>query len=509
MKGYLADLVSLECGMDQRRDMAFGFDNSYARLPSRFYAQVVPAGASKPRLVAFNSALAEELGLSVSGVDADVLAEIFSGNRPPEDAAMIATAYAGHQFGGFSPQLGDGRAVLMGEVVTPLGKRVDIQLKGAGRTPFSRGGDGRAALGPVLREFLVSEAMFALGIPTTRALAATLTGDPVYREQVQQGAVLTRVASSHIRVGTYQFFAARRDNEALALLVDHALARHYPEKAAAENPALCLFEAVLERQAALVAEWMRVGFVHGVMNTDNVSIAGETIDYGPCAFIDAYDPAARFSSIDTGSRYAFANQGAVAEWNMARLAEALLPILDPDEGRAVELATTALKNFAPLFAAKLLAVMRAKLGLKREEGGDAALARDVLKALHVGNADYTLFFRGLGDAAKGVTSLEALSALFTDASAYVAWIKEYKARLALEDADGTARGEAMDRVNPIYIPRNHLVEAALASASEGDFAPFNTLRDVLKYPYEVQPGREEFSAPPPDSWVNYRTFCGT
>ncbi len=495
--------------LQQATAARFGFDHSYARLPARFHAATVPAIASAPLMVALNTPLAAEMGLDLDGIDAAGLAQIFSGNRPPEDARTIATAYAGHQFGGFSPQLGDGRAILLGEIVTPSGQRFDMQLKGAGRTPFSRGGDGRAALGPVLREFLVSEAMHALGIPTTRALAATLTGDPVYRERVEQGAVLTRVAASHIRVGTFQFFAARRDKDALHLLTEHALARHYPDRAGSDTPALALLQGVLERQAFLVAEWMRVGFVHGVMNTDNVSIAGETIDYGPCAFVDAYDPAARFSSIDTGSRYAFANQGAVAEWNMARLAEALLPVIDPDEQKAVDLATAALRGFAPLFAARLLEVMRAKLGLLAVEEGDAALARDLLKAMQAGRADYTLFFRGLTDAARDQTSLEALSVHFSDASAYAGWIRTFRERLSREAGEGEARVAVMERANPLYIPRNHLVEAALAAANEGDFEPFNTLRAVLKYPCELQPGREDLAAGPPGGWGEYRTFCGT
>ncbi len=495
--------------MNDSAGTAFAFDNSYARLPQRFYAATQPSPASAPRLVALNSPLATEMGLDLSGLSPEALAEIFSGNRLPEGAMPIATAYAGHQFGGFSPQLGDGRAVLLGEVVTPDGRRLDIQLKGAGRTVFSRGGDGRAALGPVLREFLVSEAMHALGIPTTRALAATVTGDPVYRESVLQGAVLTRVASSHIRIGTFQFFAARQDHEALRLLVDHALTRHYPDRLGAENPALALFEAVIARQAALVAEWMRVGFVHGVMNTDNMSISGETIDYGPCAFIDAYDPAARFSSIDTGSRYAFANQGAVAEWNLARLAEALLPLLDADENRAVELATTALRGFSPAFSAHMLAVMRAKLGLQVAHEEDAALARDLLKAMHQGGADYTLTFRFLGEALGSGMGFMEVEGLFADASAFQAWLPRFEARQALETEMAESRAAAMCRVNPLYIPRNHQVETALAAAAEGSFDLFNTLREVLKHPYERQAGLETYAAPPTSDWKNYRTFCGT
>ncbi len=488
----------------------FGFDHSYQRLPSRFYAAARPATAPAPRLVAFNTPLAEEMGLPTEGLSAEELAAIFSGNRLPGDAQPVALAYAGHQFGGFNPQLGDGRAILLGEVVTPEGRRLDIQLKGAGQTPFSRRGDGKAALGPVLREFLVSEAMQALGIPTTRALAAVLTGEPVYRETVLQGAVLTRVAASHIRIGTFQYFAARQDEEALRLLTAHALARHYPDRQEAENPALALLEGVIERQALLVSEWMRVGFVHGVMNTDNMSISGETIDYGPCAFIDAYDPAARFSSIDTGSRYAFANQGAVAEWNLARLAESLLPIIDPDEDRAVERATTALKRFSPRFAANMLAVMRAKLGLATEEEGDAALARDLLKALHQGHADFTLTFRALSDGVRGDDpGFDGAAGCCIDLSAFREWLTAYRARLARETVPAFVRADGMDRANPLYIPRNHLVEAALADAAEGDFGRFNRLRVVLGQPYTLQPGTEDHAALPPQGEAPYRTFCGT
>lgn len=488
--------------------MAFAFDNTYARLPQRFHAETMPSPASAPRLVALNSPLAEEMGLDLAGFSADALAAIFSGNRLPDGARPIATAYAGHQFGGFSPQLGDGRAVLLGEIVTPDGRRMDIQLKGAGRTAYSRGGDGRAALGPVLREFLVSEAMHALSIPTTRALAAVTTGDPVYRETVLQGAVLTRVASSHIRIGTFQFFAARQDHEALNLLVAHVLERHYPDRADADNPALALLEGVIGRQAALVAEWMRVGFVHGVMNTDNMSVSGETIDYGPCAFIDAYDPAARFSSIDTGSRYAFANQGAVAEWNLARLAEALLPLLDADENRAVELATTALRTFSPQFAARMLAVMRAKLGLQVEDEGDAALARDLLRAMHQGQADFTLTYRRLSDGLAG-GDFAPLIALFSDAAPLTEWLSRYEARQALETEPAVDRAAAMNRVNPLYIPRNHQVETALAAAAEGSYDVFNTMRELLKQPCSEQAGMEAYAAAPPEDWKNYRTFCGT
>ena len=431
----------------------------------------------------------------------------------PEGPDPIATAYAGHQFGNFVPQLGDGRAVLLGEVVDRDGVHRDIQLKGAGPTPYSRGGDGRAALGPVLREYLVSEAMAALGIPTTRALAAVTTGERVARERLLPGAVLTRVASSHIRVGTFQFFAARRDLDALRALADHAIARHYPDVAAGEHPYRAFLEAVIARHADLVARWLLVGFVHGVMNTDNTSVAGETIDYGPCAFLDAYDPAACFSSIDQRGRYAYANQPRIAHWNLTRLAETLLPLLAGDEDKAVAEATDALATFAGRFEASYHDGLRRKLGLRTEREGDAGLAGDLLTLMAANRADFTLTFHRLCEAATDTSADEAVRDLFIDPTAYDGWARRWRERLARDDAgreEGYDRPTAMRAVNPAFIPRNHHVEAALEAALErADYAPFLELLDVLARPFEDQPAFARYAVSPEPDGVAYRTFCGT
>lgn len=435
--------------------MKFAFDNTYARLPDRFYARVSPARVRAPRVVKVNRALAEELGLDADQLASAEGAEVLAGNTLPEGAEPIALAYAGHQFGGFVSQLGDGRAILLGEVVGKDGKRRDIQLKGAGRTPFSRGGDGRAALGPVLREYVVSEAMAALGVPTTRALAAVTTGEPVHREQVLPGAVLTRVAASHLRVGTFQFFAARNDREALSTLTAYALSRHYPEAMGSGNDALALLDRVIEAQATLVARWLGIGFVHGVMNTDNTSISGETLDYGPCAFLDEYDPAKKFSSIDVGGRYAFGNQPRIAQWNMARLAEALLPLLADDEEEAVRLATERVQRFASLFMAAHGRVLRAKLGLEREEEGDLALAADLLERLASNGVDYTVFFRRLCAAAADPAADAHVASLFAEPEAFRRWAEAWRHRLAKEDVAPEARARdaaRQPRLHPAQPP---------------------------------------------------------
>jgi uncharacterized protein YdiU (UPF0061 family) len=489
------------------------FDNSYARLPERFYARRDPTPVAAPQLVRVNRELADHLG-----IDADELAgpegvEILAGNRVPEGAEPVALAYAGHQFGNFVPRLGDGRAILLGEVVGRDGARRDIQLKGSGRTPFSRGGDGRAALGPVLREYLVSEAMAALGIPTTRTLAAVTTGEAVRRETALPGAVLTRVAASHVRVGTFQYFAARGDAEGVRLLADHVIARHYPDVAGAERPYQALLEAVVARQADLVARWLLVGFIHGVMNTDNTSVAGETIDYGPCAFMDAYDPATVFSSIDLGGRYAYGNQPRIAQWNLARLAETLLPLLGGDEESVLAAAREALSAFNPRFESAYLGGLRRKIGLSAaEREGDVELAQDLLKRMAENGADFTLTFRRLGDAAgagpeKGDA---AVRALFADPGAYDAWAERWRRRLAEEPGGPEARDAAMRAVNPAVIPRNHLVEATLTAAVENrDFGPFEELLEALLRPYEDRQGLERYAALPPAEDRAYQTFCGT
>ncbi|WP_437958333.1 YdiU family protein [Sorangium sp. So ce119] len=493
--------------------MKLAFDNTYARLPDRFYARVSPAKVREPRVVKVNRALAEVLGLDADELASAEGAQVLAGNALPDGAEPIALAYAGHQFGSFVGQLGDGRAILLGEVVGKDGKRRDLQLKGAGRTPFSRGGDGRAALGPVLREYVVSEAMAALGVPTTRTLAAVTTGEPVYREEVLPGAVLTRVAASHIRVGTFQFFAARGDREALATLASYALSRHYPDAAGSGNDALALLDRVIEAQANLIARWLGVGFIHGVMNTDNTSIAGETIDYGPCAFLDEYDPEKKFSSIDRGGRYAFGNQPRIAQWNMARLAEALLPLLADDKEEAVRVATERVQGFTGLFIAAHERVLRAKLGLAREEDEDLALAADLLDLLASNGVDYTVFFRRLCAAAADPAADAQVASLFADPGAFRPWAEAWRQRLAREDVsrvDDSARASAMRLVNPAFIPRNHRIEALIqAAVLRDDFEPFETLVRVLERPYEDQPEFAHLSEPPQVEERVQHTFCGT
>ncbi|CAX27520.1 MAG: YdiU family protein [Methylorubrum extorquens] len=493
----------------------FPFDNSYARLPSHFFGRVAPTAVEAPRLIRLNRALAVDLGLDPDRLESPEGVEVLAGRRVPEGAEPLAAAYAGHQFGQFVPQLGDGRAILLGEVVGRDGRR-DIQLKGSGPTPFSRRGDGRAALGPVLREYLVSEAMHALGIPTTRALAAVTTGERVIRETVLPGAVLTRVASSHIRVGSFQFFAARGDVEGLRSLADHAIARHDPEAARADNPYRALLDGVIRRQAELVARWLTVGFIHGVMNTDNMSIAGETIDYGPCAFLDTYDPATAFSSIDRNGRYAYGNQPRIALWNLTRLAEALLPLLSEDETQAVAEAEAALTGFAGQFEAAYHGGLNRKLGLATTRDGDPALAGDLLKTMAENEADFTLTFRRLGEAVPGPdgesdpAAVEAVRSLFIDPTALDRWAEGWRRRLKDEAGDAAARRQMMRAANPAFIPRNHRVEEMITAAVERqDFAPFETLLTVLARPYDDQPDFAQYAERPEGGGRGYRTFCGT
>jgi uncharacterized protein YdiU (UPF0061 family) len=495
----------------------FRFENTYARLPERFYARVSPTPVRDPRIVKVNLALAEALGADGAALQSSQGAEVLAGNAIPEGAEPIALAYAGHQFGSFVQQLGDGRAILLGEVVGKDGARRDIQLKGAGRTPFSRRGDGRAALGPVLREYVVSEAMAALGIPTTRALAAVTTGETLERDALVPGAVFTRVAASHIRVGTFEYFAARGDKEALATLASYALARHYPDAAGSGNDALALLERVIDAQASLVARWLGVGFIHGVMNTDNTSIAGETIDYGPCAFLDTYDPRKRFSSIDTGGRYAFGNQPRIAHWNVTRLAEALLPLFSDDEGEAIRRAQERLERFPAIFEAAHLAVLRAKLGLGAQEHaddeGDRALADDLLERLASNEVDYTLLFRRLCASAEEAGADARTAALFANQGAFFDWAVRWRERLSHEDVAPGARASAMRRANPALIPRNHRVEEIIVAAvSRSDYAPFEALLDVVTRPYDDRAERPElarFAEPPRPEERVLETFCGT
>jgi uncharacterized protein YdiU (UPF0061 family) len=488
----------------------FPFQNTYAALPANFFARVAPTPVSSPRLIKLNRPLAIHLGLDPDMLETPEGAEILSGKALPAGADPIAMAYAGHQFGHFVPQLGDGRAILLGEVIDKDGVRRDIQLKGSGPTPFSRRGDGRAALGPVLREYVVSEAMAALGIPTTRSLAAVITGELVMRETALPGAVLTRVASSHIRVGTFQYFAARGDIEALRHLADHVIARHYPELLSSDRPYHGLLSAVIARQAKLVARWLLVGFIHGVMNTDNTSISGETIDYGPCAFMDHYDPAQVFSSIDELGRYAYANQPRIALWNLTRFAECLLPLFSGDKDKAVEEAQNRLMAFGEEFNVAYKAGLRAKLGLFTEHEDDQALAQALLDEMAKGSADFTLTFRRLSDAAGDPEADPEVRQLFAEREAYDAWAERWRRRISLEPQSAAERQAVMRAVNPAFIPRNHRVEAVIKAAVDADdYSLFEELLTVLSKPYEDQPAYAAYADPPRSEERVYQTFCGT
>ncbi len=459
------------------------------------------AEAPDPQLLVLNEPLAAELGLDLSSLRSAEGLRLLVGNQVPSGARPVAQAYAGHQFGGYNPRLGDGRALLLGELTDQQGRLRDLHLKGSGRTPFARGGDGLAVVGPMLREYVVSEAMHALGIPTTRSLAVVATGTAVQRETLAPGAVLARVASSHLRVGSFQYARATGDVGLLRRLADHAIARHHPEVSDGPQPYLAFFEAVVAAQAALVARWMLVGFVHGVMNTDNMTISGETIDYGPCAFLDAFDPSTVFSSIDEGGRYAYGMQPVAAEWNLARLAEALLPLLHPDQEQAIALATGALGRFKVEYGASWTAGMRAKLGLPAglDDAVAGALIEELLTLLEAGRVDHTSLYRRLGDAARG--DVEPARSMFLDLSSFDEWGGRWRAT----GPDAVA----MDRVNPVYVPRNHLVEEALAAATLGDTAPLERLLDAVGSPYDERPGLERYAEPAPADFGTYRTFCGT
>ena len=459
------------------------------------------AQAPEPRLLALNEPLAAELGIDPGWLRSPDGIGLLVGTAVPAGARPVAQGYAGHQFGSYSPRLGDGRALLLGELIDTHGALRDLHLKGSGRTPFARGGDGLAVVGPMLREYLVSEAMHALGVPTTRSLAVVATGRPVQRESVLPGAVLARVASSHLRVGSFQYARASGDLGVLQRLADHAIARHYPAAAEAEIPALALFESVVAAQASLIAQWMLIGFVHGVMNTDNMTISGETIDYGPCAFMEAFDPATVYSSIDSGGRYAYGNQPVVAEWNLARLAEALLPLIDDDQDRAIALVVEVLNGFGPTYSAAWTAGMRAKLGLPEGLSDDvaASLVGDLIAVMQQSRVDYTSFVRDLSAAARG--DAEPTRGQVLDLASFDDWLQRW---LALEpDA------EAMDRVNPVYIPRNHLVEEALDAATDGDPGPFDVLLGAVSDPYRERPGLERYVEAAPGDFGEYQTFCGT
>ena len=482
-----------------RRAPPLGFQHSFAEQLEGLFVAWDPPGFAEPTLIQLNRALFDELGLP--SLDDDVAARVFSASLLPADARPVAQAYAGHQFGGFSPQLGDGRALLLGEVIDRHGRRRDIHLKGSGPTPFSRGGDGKASIGPVLREYVMGEAMHHLGIPTTRVLAAVATGEVVYRDRGLPGAVLARVAASHLRVGTLQFAAGPRGHGNLEPLVRYALERHYPELASAETPSHELLKAVASAQGRLIAQWMLVGFIHGVMNTDNMTLSGETIDYGPCAFMEAYDPNTVFSSIDHQGRYAFGNQPTIGQWNLLRMGEAVLPLLAPTRDQAIERVRGAIELFLEKFEHTLLDGFRRKLGLAGVAPEDAPLVSGWLEWMQREKQDFTLAFRRLAQGlADGVPA-------FSDA-AFGAWYSQYQARIGGEPAANVAA--RMNAVNPLYIPRNHLVEEALAAAvDDGDFAPFRSLLEVLENPYRQQPGCERYAEPAPASFGPYVTFCGT
>lgn len=490
-------------------------DNSFVRDLKGMYEPWTAAPVDEPTLLALNDALAIELGLDPDQLRTPAGLALLTGAAVPDGATPVAQAYAGHQFGQYSPRLGDGRALLLGELIDPDGDRYDLHLKGSGRTPFARGGDGLAAVGPMLREFIISEALFALGIPTTRALAVVGTGETIIREEELPGALLVRTAASHLRVGSFQYAAATGDADLLRRLADYAIERHYPDLADAENPYLALIEAVADAQARLVAQWMLVGFIHGVLNTDNVTISGQSIDFGPCAFMEAFDPATVYSSIDRDGRYAFGSQPAITRWNLARFAEALLPLLDEDEEKAVEAASEALGVFAERFNEDYEAGLATKLGLVGEVADDQ-LINDFLALLHTYSVDFTMAFRSLGSALRGdELALRMVLASSPEGStneasaALQAWLDRWRAELGRSEFDLEQRARAMESVNPAVIPRNHLVEEALDAATAGDLGLFERLVAAVRRPYEPQVGSEQYSLPAPQDFGPYQTFCGT
>ncbi len=488
----------------------FAFDNSYARLPEHFYARVPPTPVAEPGLLRLNRPLAEQLGLDADALSTPTGAAIFAGNLIPEGADPIAMAYAGHQYAQFVPSLGDGRAILLGELIDRDGVRRDLHLKGAGRTPFSRSGDGRAVLGPVLREYVLGEAMAALGIPTTRALAMVATGEEVYRERIESGAVLVRIAAGHVRVGTFEYFARRGNTEAVKTLADYVIERHYPDCAEAEQPYQALLEQVVKRQAELIGQWMLVGFIHGVMNTDNVAISGETIDYGPCAFMDAFHPQTVYSSIDRFGRYAWDQQPRIGYWNLTQLANCLLPLLGGDEDEAKQTARNALDTYGKAFETRYYGGLRTKIGLLDERAGDDDLALDLLGRMAAQQADFTNTFRALCEVDADDPATDAsVRRLFADPAAFDQWALQWRERLATQTQPDSERQAAMRAVNPAYIPRNHRVQQAIDAANNGDLEPLDRLLEVVSQPYEEHPARAEYRQPPRPDEVVERTFCGT
>jgi uncharacterized protein YdiU (UPF0061 family) len=487
----------------------FHFDNSYSRLPSRFYTKLEPTPVPNPGPVRVNSGLADLLGIDADWLASEEGTQVLAGNRVPEGSEPIATVYAGHQFGGWSPQLGDGRAILLGEVIGRDQLRYDIQLKGSGRTPYSRGGDGKAPLGPVLREYIVSEAMAAFGVPTSRSLAAVTTGEHVFRPpEALPGAVLTRVAQSHIRIGTFQYFYSLQDVEALQILTDHVINRHYPAAALSDNPARAMLDGVVAAQASLVAQWQLLGFIHGVMNTDNMLLSGETIDYGPCAFMDAFHPDRVFSSIDHQGRYAYSNQPSIAHWNLANLAQSLVPVLDSDRERATTQAQEAIDVFPDLFQSAYRRGMARKLGLTELEAEDDSLATEFLGLMTREQSDFTLAFRRLAELAKPA-SAQGIADLFEFSEAYAGWLQRWSQRVEQDKQSADERQASMFSANPAFIPRNHLVEAAISNAIEEDFSPFNQLLDLLEASRDYDPGLREIARPPRADEIVAQTFCGT
>lgn len=487
------------------------FDNSYAQLPERFYTRLLPVPVSSPGLIRVNHALADHLGFERNWLESETGLDFITGNHIPIGADPIAMVYAGHQFGGWNPQLGDGRAILLGEMIAADGARYDIQLKGSGRTPYSRGGDGRAPLGPVLREYIISEAMAVLGVPTTRALAAATTGEEVMREGRLPGAVLTRVAQSHIRIGTFQFFAAREDHDALRILVDYVIQRHYPEAAQADSPVRAMLDSVVARQASLIAQWQLLGFIHGVMNTDNMLLSGETIDYGPCAFMDGFDPGTVFSSIDQGGRYAYGNQPHIAHWNLSMLAQALLPLLHDDQEKARASGQAAIDAFPDLYMAAYKNGMLKKLGFTKNGSDDEVHIQDLLTLMQEEKTDFTLTFRRLSDLTDPEKASGAgVGSIFELPESFAPWLDRWQKRLASESLAASERQAGMYAVNPAYIPRNHLVEEAIdAAVDQQDFGPFHTLVDILAQPFEFNDAQARYAKPPRPDQVVRQTFCGT
>ncbi len=490
---------------------AFPFDNSFARMPEYFYSRVKPTPVQKPEMIQFNEELATELGLDIEAFKDQEVTDFFAGNTLPEGSNPIAMAYCGHQFGNLNPELGDGRAIALGEVIGNDDLRYDIQLKGSGRTPYSRNGDGRAALGPVLREYLLSEAMAVHNVPTTRALAAVTTGESVRRHGMPPGAIITRVARGFVRVGTFVYFAIRGNQEGVKKLADYVIERNYPEIQSAENPYLALLENVIDRQASLIAKWMQLGFIHGVMNTDNMSIAGETIDYGPCAFIDEYHPGKVFSSIDRQGRYAYQNQPAAGHWDLCRFAEAIVPLIDDDQEAAVSKVQAVINSYPSRYEGYWLAGMSQKIGLSQTVEGDKALIEDLLTRMADNTADFTLTFYYLSDAlSESTDNDQAIRNLFTDGASFDEWAIKWRERLSSESTSDNERSHQMHEVNPLYIPRNHLVEAVIRAAEDHlDFEPFYEFMEVLKKPYSKQEGKEKYALPPISEEVVHETFCGT